>query len=50
MDVDLMKWLDMVWIALGEQDSEKRVHLLDDANSFLEQRRERAVQPLSQMS
>lgn len=40
MDADLIKWLNMVWGALAEEDSDKRVHMLDYAHSFLEQRRE----------
>jgi hypothetical protein len=45
MDTDLLKWLDMVWSALDEQDPQKRVILLDNANSFLEQHREETTQP-----
>lgn len=39
-----MKWLDMVWDALSEQDSDKRIHMLDDANCFLARCREAAGQ------
>jgi len=40
MDLELVKWLNMVWGALEEQDSDKRADMLTDANSFLEQTRE----------
>jgi len=39
MDLELVKWLNMVWGALEEQDSDKRSDLLNDAHSFLEQTR-----------
>ena len=39
MDLELVKWLNMVWGALEEQDSEKRSDLLNHAHSFLEQTR-----------
>jgi hypothetical protein len=39
MDLDLIKWLNMVWGALEEQDSSKRSDMLVNANSFLEQTR-----------
>lgn len=42
INTDLMKWLNMVWSALDEPNSSKRIHLLEDANSFLEQLREQA--------
>jgi hypothetical protein len=39
MDLELVKWLNMVWGALEEQDSDKRSDLLSDAHCFLEQTR-----------
>jgi hypothetical protein len=39
MDLELVKWLNMVWGALEEQDSEKRSDLLNHAHSFLEETR-----------
>jgi hypothetical protein len=43
MDLDLIKWLNMVWGALEEPDSDKRANLLVNANSFLEQTRSLAA-------
>ncbi len=40
MDMNLIKWLNMVWGALEEQDTDKRADLLTSANSYLEQTRE----------
>ncbi len=39
MDLELVKWLNMIWGALEEQDSGKRSDLLNHAHSFLEQTR-----------
>ncbi|MGH9512447.1 MAG: hypothetical protein ACRD2U_09965 [Terriglobales bacterium] len=39
MDQELVKWLNMVWGALEEQDSDKRAEMLVYANAFLEQTR-----------
>lgn len=39
MDIELMEWLNMIWGALEEQDSDKRSDLLNHAHSFLEQTR-----------
>jgi hypothetical protein len=39
MDLELMEWLNMIWGALEEQDSDKRSDLLNHAHSFLEQTR-----------
>jgi hypothetical protein len=39
MDLELVKWLNMIWGALEEQDVEKRSDLLNHAHSFLEQSR-----------
>ena len=47
MESDLMKWLDMVWNALEEPDDSKRVQLLDDANCFLEKKRQSAEPELT---
>jgi hypothetical protein len=35
-NLDLTKWLEMVWNALDEQDALKRVHLLNAADAFLQ--------------
>jgi hypothetical protein len=35
-NLDLTKWLQMVWDALDEQDGLKRDHLLDAADIFLQ--------------
>ena len=35
-NLDLTKWLEMVWNALDEQDALKRDHLLDAADVFLQ--------------
>jgi hypothetical protein len=43
MELNLIKWLNMVWGALEEQDADKRADLLTHANSFLEQTREREL-------
>jgi hypothetical protein len=39
MDLELVEWLNMIWGALEEQDSDKRSDLLNHAHSFLEQTR-----------
>jgi hypothetical protein len=39
MDLELMEWLNMIWGALEEEDSDKRSDLLNHAHSFLEQTR-----------
>jgi hypothetical protein len=39
MDIELVKWLNMIWGALEEQESDKRSDLLNHAHSFLEQTR-----------
>ena len=39
MDMELVKWLNMIWGALEEQDVDKRSDLLNHAHSFLEQTR-----------
>ena len=44
MDHDLIRWLNMVWGALEEPDSDKRASLLVNANSFLEQKRNLATE------
>jgi hypothetical protein len=35
-NLDLTKWLEMVWGALKEQDELKRDHLLHAADAFLQ--------------
>jgi hypothetical protein len=35
-NLDLTKWLEMVWAALKEQDERKRDHLLHAADAFLQ--------------
>jgi len=35
-NLDLTKWLEMVWDALDEQDELKRDHLLNAADNFLQ--------------
>ena len=37
MDLELIEWLNMVYGALEEADSEKRADMLVHANTFLEQ-------------
>lgn len=39
MDLELVKWLNMIWGALEEQDVDKRSDLLSHAHSFLEHSR-----------
>ncbi|HEV7219291.1 MAG: hypothetical protein ACHP8A_10185 [Terriglobales bacterium] len=39
MDLELIEWLNMVYGALEEADSDKRADLLIHANSYLEQAR-----------
>lgn len=39
MDLELVKWLNMIWGALEEEDIDKRSDLLNHAHSFLEQSR-----------
>ena len=50
MEVNLMNWLNMVWSALEEEDAEKRLHLLHDANSFLEQVRQHSPEPALELA
>jgi hypothetical protein len=40
MDAELINWLNLVWGALDEEEPAKREHLLNNANSFLEQTRQ----------
>ena len=45
MEMELATWLEKVWDALSEEDQAKRDGLLKEANSVLEQHRERADAP-----
>lgn len=43
MDLELIEWLNLVYGALEESDSERRADMLVHANSFLEQTRSLAL-------
>jgi hypothetical protein len=45
MQLEFATWLDMVWEALSDEDGERRVARLKEAQKFLETSREQKVIP-----
>jgi len=45
MELELATWLEKVWDALSEEDQAKRDGVLQEASSFLEERREQTATP-----
>jgi len=45
MELELATWLEKVWDALSEEDQAKRDGLLQEASSFLEERRVQTETP-----